>query len=504
MRRFREKWSRLSIRKKLHIPVMLFLLVVLVTAVFDLLVLRLYNGDIGGSLSDTACCETAQEAMSREADLFRTYMQERTDDTRAQYLAACEQTAAAVAALPDSFEKIGQERFARTWNIRSSYENYVTLRDETAAMDTEEEGYLTRLYEVYDQQTYLKGYLENLLQLTVKDSMAVYESRSFLMSRLPLFLLLLSALLLILAFAMNHTMTKAFLSPIQSMVAASRRMEKGDYGGEKIQAANRDELGELASSFNKMRRATRENIETLQENQKLQEKVHQDSMERMELQSQLETTRLDLLQSQIQPHFLFNTLNTIAGAADLEDAPQTRRMIVALSNLFRYNLQTSEQFCALSNEVQMVRDYMYLQQMRFGSRVQYQEKITVDMDACQVPVHLLQPLVENAVVHGVTKTERGGTVSLGADRKGDVLEIRVEDDGAGIPDEKLAEIRRELQNDTKKRDVHIGLGNTARRIRRLYPGGDLEIESKEGKGTTVRIRMPMREEGRYEQHTDRG
>ena len=504
MNRFRETWSRLSIRKKLHIPVILFLLVVLVTAAFDLLVLRLYSGDIGGSLSDTACCETAQEAMSRETGAFRVYMQERTEVSRSDYISACGQTASAIAALPDSFDKIGQERFARTWNIRSSYENYVRLRDETAAMDTEEDGYLTRLYEVYDQQKYLKGYLENLLQLTVKDSMTVYESRLFLLSRLPLLLLLLSALLVVLAFTMNQTMSRAILSPIQSMVAASRRMEKGDYGGESIQAANRDEMGQLASSFNKMRKATQEHIRTLQENQKLQEKVHQDSMERMELQSQLEATRLDLLQSQIQPHFLFNTLNTIAGAADLEDAPQTRRMIVALSNLFRYNLQTSEQFCALSNEVSMVRDYMYLQQMRFGSRVKYREQIRVDMDACQVPIHLLQPIVENAVVHGLTKTEQGGTVTLGAGYVDGVLEVLVQDDGAGIPAGRLAGIRRELLSDEGDIAVHIGLGNTARRIRRLYPGGGLEIESEEGKGTTVRIRMPQKEEETYEQHTDRG
>ena len=137
-----------------------------------------------------------------------------------------------------------------------------------------------------------------------------------------------------------------------------------------------------------------------------------EAMERAEMEKRLETTRMDLLQSQIKPHFLFNTLNSISGMAEIEDAEVTDSMIRSLSRLFRYNLHTSDQFVSLSQELEVARDYLYLQKMRFGDRVQYEVLPEPGSSEAQklgdinVPVFLLQPLVENAVLHGIAKKEQ--------------------------------------------------------------------------------------------------
>ena len=161
-----------------------------------------------------------------------------------------------------------------------------------------------------------------------------------------------------------------------------------------------------------MKHATRKNIQTLEENQRLAEQLHREAMERAEMEKRLETTRMDLLQSQIKPHFLFNTLNSISGMAEIEDAEVTDSMIRSLSRLFRYNLHTSDQFVSLSQELEVARDYLYLQKMRFGDRVQYEVLPEPGSSEAQklgdinVPVFLLQPLVENAVLHGIAKKEQ--------------------------------------------------------------------------------------------------
>ena len=122
-------------------------------------------------------------------------------------------------------------------------------------------------------------------------------------------------------------------------------------------------------------------------------------MEKMELEKRLEAARMELLKSQINPHFLFNTLNIIACMARLEDASTTEKMITSMSNLFRYNLKTTEQIVPLEQELKVVKDYMYIQKMRFGNRIRYAYSIEVEEAVVRIPAFTLQPLVENAIVH---------------------------------------------------------------------------------------------------------
>ena len=265
-----------------------------------------------------------------------------------------------------------------------------------------------------------------------------------------------------------------------------------------------DELGELVAAFNKMKHAARNNIETLQENQRLSEKLHQEELDRTVMAKQLETIRLDLLQSQINPHFLFNTLNTISGMAQIEDAETTDKMIRALSGIFRYNLHTVEQFVSLSQELSVSDDYMYLQKMRFGDRLTYSVKTDgVDTDQIMVPVFLLQPIIENAVNHGVIKKEQGGHVETRVRLEDGNVHITVEDDGVGMSDDAYRKLMEDLEKAAspgfaaaapkEERHVGIGLGNIYQRIHQIYREGQMLITTKEGEGTRIEIILPQDE-----------
>jgi sensor histidine kinase YesM len=264
-----------------------------------------------------------------------------------------------------------------------------------------------------------------------------------------------------------------------------------------IQVSNRDELGELVDSFNRMKHATRKNIQTLEENQQLAEQLHKEALERAEMEKRLETTRMDLLQSQIKPHFLFNTLNTISGMAELEDAEKTDSMIRSLSRLFRYNLHTTDQFVSFSQEPEVVRDYLYLQQMRFGDRVQYELPDPSDPQASSfgsimVPVFPLQPLVENAVIHGIAKKEQGGRITISTEQTDDAFKIRVADTGVGMDPDTLDGLMSALRGEPSDVHVGIGIGNLYKRLETLYGPDSMRISSTAGEGTQVDITIPIR------------
>lgn len=121
---------------------------------------------------------------------------------------------------------------------------------------------------------------------------------------------------------------------------------------------------------------------------------------------------LNLLKNQINPHFLFNTLNIIAGMANLEGAQTTEEMIRALGSLFRYNLKTPEEKVYLEQELKVISDYMFLQKMRFGDRITYQIDCQTDAEAVMIPTFTFQPLVENAIIHGLVSKEEGGRILI--------------------------------------------------------------------------------------------
>ena len=280
------------------------------------------------------------------------------------------------------------------------------------------------------------------------------------------------------------------MTPLVMLAHNTRKIAKNDFSGRDVEVANKDEMGELVYAFNKMKHATEGYINTLKENNEMAELLHREEMEKIEMEKRLDAARLELLKSQINPHFLFNTLNLIACMAKLEEASTTERMITSMSNLFRYNLKTSEQIVPLEQELKVVQDYMYIQQMRFGSRIRYENSIEVDAKAVLIPAFTLQPVVENAIIHGLSKKEQGGKVFLRVWKREGILIISVADSGLGMSGEKCEDLREALKEHSTAR-VGIGLGNIYKRIHTMYRGGHVKLYSSEGHGTVVQLIIPQ-------------
>jgi two-component system, LytTR family, sensor kinase len=196
-------------------------------------------------------------------------------------------------------------------------------------------------------------------------------------------------------------------------------------------------------------------------------------------EASLQAARFRVLQFQLQPHFLFNTLNSIASLVLDGRSESAVTMITRVGDFLRLSLQTSEiPTIPLEQEISFIRFYLDIEHMRFGDRLKSQVNISPDAQRALVPTLMLQPLVENAVRHGILPNTAGGTVIISAKIAGNILKIRVEDDGAGLAP-------------TSAPSAGIGLSNTARRLDDLY-GKDARMVIGRGtpRGVVVDIEMP--------------
>jgi two-component sensor histidine kinase len=192
----------------------------------------------------------------------------------------------------------------------------------------------------------------------------------------------------------------------------------------------------------------------------------------------LARARLDALRMQLQPHFLFNTLNTIGGLV-YEDPQKADAILTALSDLLRMSLETSrETELPLSREMEFVERYLAIMHARFEERVRFQIDLEPEVRDALVPPMLLQPIVENAVEHGLQPKPAGGVVTVKASRREGFVRLEVRDDGVGLPA-------------STSTNEGVGLQNTRARLRELY-GDHATIELRNESGTTVEILIPFR------------
>lgn len=207
-------------------------------------------------------------------------------------------------------------------------------------------------------------------------------------------------------------------------------------------------------------------------------RLREERLRRAQLETQLAQSQLQALRTQIQPHFLFNTLNAISALA-LADPMQARKMISRLSDLLRLTLEEHHlQMLPLSRELEFVRHYLEIQRARFRDRLDIQLEVADEVLPAEVPCMILQPLVENALQHGLLPKVSRGSLRILAHREGGHLRLAVEDDGLGLPAGGVVE--------------GVGLGNTRARLDKLFGGAaSLRMQPLDDGGTRVELRVPF-------------
>lgn len=278
-------------------------------------------------------------------------------------------------------------------------------------------------------------------------------------------------------------LSRSITRPINALVRMAKQISKGNLHITPPQFRHDDEFRILSDAFHQMLANIRELIAKDKEN-----------LERDRLVKELE---LKALQSQINPHFLFNTLNVLSKLALIEGADKTSNLTISVSNLLRYNLRKLDQPVTLHEEVEHTKEYFAIQHARFRERIHFELHIDEAALEQQIPCLSLQPIIENAFVHGVEGMEIGAKVSLTIRQAPDRTVIIIADNGAGMTDE----IRRSLldvdrvapfSTEANSRSTGLGLHNVFKRLCLFYGADDIiGIESQLGQGATVTLRLPI-------------
>lgn len=259
------------------------------------------------------------------------------------------------------------------------------------------------------------------------------------------------------------------------------QVAKGDFAAPIVIHGN-DEIGQLSRQVDRMVK----NILSLMN------EVEQAQRENFELEKRQQEIRFKMLASQINPHFLFNTLESLRMKSLMKGNREIAEIIKKLGKLIRYSISVTGEMVTLQSEIEFVQHYLDIQKFRYGERLSY--KLDIDPLSKHVLIHplIIQPIVENAVIHGLQDKVGGGTVIIRTKVIDSYLHVVVQDDGIGIPADRLRRIQKSLQHLDENNGNRIGLINVNHRL--IISSGaesSLNIESKENKGTMVSFKLPI-------------
>lgn len=210
-----------------------------------------------------------------------------------------------------------------------------------------------------------------------------------------------------------------------------------------------------------------------------------------EEQEKKREAELSLMQEQINPHFLYNTLYSVQQLCELDEAEEASAMVLALSNFFRTGLSRGEDIITIENEINHVKNYLLIQHMKYGEKFEYTIEAEPGILAYRILKLTLQPLVENALHHGIQNKSGKGSIAITGRREGEQIVFEVRDTGAGINPERLAQVLKSMNDEAEFKQVSFGLRNVYSRLMLYYQGNaGLEIESEVDKGTVVRVSIP--------------
>lgn len=288
-------------------------------------------------------------------------------------------------------------------------------------------------------------------------------------------------------------------NPIQILGKNTKLLQEGNYEFEKVHTTIA-EIQLLYENFEEMAREVELNMETLRKNAALERRLLQKENENLQIKNLVTEANLRNLQAQINPHFLFNTMSMISKNAYIGGDTLTSEMMEKLSMFLRYALDKMNKNSTLFEEVESINNYLFIQQKRFGERVDFEMDIQEGIPNVYMPAIILQPLVENAIVHGVGNMIDDAFICIKVRIREGRLHLLIEDNGEGMTPDRLEELqialydRQNLSSATSGRYNSIGLSNVYQRLSAYY-GANLQftIESEAGCGTVIEIIIPVEE-----------
>ncbi len=392
-------------------------------------------------------------------------------------------------------------------NIYNMSETYLQLSD---GIISAKRGRNVELYKaLYARETQLYGYIQvaidSLNNKMFANNTITYKTMSGSLKYIEMMSIVTMVLVIFLTLMIMRVVIRSITNPLRKLAKSANEVAAGNFDIELEEIGQQDEVGIVTTAFIKMVHNIRDYIEQIKRSM---ENERQMKERELLMTTHLKDAQLKYLQAQINPHFLFNSLNAGAQLAMMEDAEKTSIFIEKMADFFRYNVKKTEENATLEMELETVDNYVYILNVRFSGDIHFEKIIDPFMERILpdvvIPSMILQPIVENAVNHGIRNVEWDGKISLHIKWEEKYVLIQIRDNGEGMTQERIEEVLSgKIKHGNSEGDsTGIGLDNCISRLELFYNEKNLLWIESEGRnmGTTVSVRIPYKSHAEVEEN----
>lgn len=443
---------------------------------------------------DNRSLNQLSDALTKVQDTMTIYLSSKTSESLEDYYREAQKYADLTANLNDTVTDLSFNRMER--NIKYMSQNYLEEVAQTieAKRGRNVEKYRTyyenstRLYEDIDE--YITSLNLELFVVNSENYLELFKAfrRFEIVAVVVMTLVMIGNVIIITGFV------KTMIMPLKNLADSADEVANGNFDASLPKEIYHDEVGIVINAFSKMVVSIKDYIEKLKESM---EKERYMQEKELLMESHLKDAQLKYLQAQINPHFLFNTLNAGAQLAMMEGADRTYQYVQTVADFFRYNVQSQKRDVTIRDEVTLVDNYIQILNVRFSGDIGYEKQVDERLLDRVMPSMILQPIVENAVNHGIREMAGEGKIILKIYREDKHICISILDNGKGISQETIDQLLSgKFSHDSDSYDNNgIGMDNVISRLR-LFAGYEdaLDIISRgENKGCEVIVKLPMEE-----------
>lgn len=431
-------------------------------------------------------------AISDVQDSMTVYLSSKTSDSLEDYYRSAQKLQDKAGTLDNRVTDHALTRMER--NIRNMTGDYLDVVGRT--VESKRGRNVEKYRNYYEEATRLYGYLNEYLR-SLNQELFVSNSDSYSIMarafrRFEFISFIVMTLVMIGNVVIVTSFVRAMMIPLKKLSDSANEVAEGDFDVTLPVVAYQDEIGIVNNAFSKMIVSIKQYIERLTESM---EKERDMQEKELMMESHLKDAQLKYLRAQINPHFLFNTLNAGAQLAMMEGADRTYEYVQTVADFFRYNIKNQQTEVRIRDEVTLVDNYIQILNVRFSGDIGYEKQVDDRLLDMVMPAMILQPIVENAVNHGIREMGSEGKITLRVYREDENVCIGIGDNGKGISQENIRKILSgNWHNDENQYDNNgIGMDNVISRLR-LFSGNSDVIDIKsdgQGLGAEVLIKIPF-------------
>lgn len=491
MNRLETRWNNASLQLKLTISFTFTLLIILAMNVFMYMNMNKMLARVDEVFVGNVNLNTLSEALEQVQVSMKGYLDTKSSDTLDTYYRADQEYRRLLDNLNEQIT--GSRMDIMEKNIHEQSETYLDVVSE--AVQAKRGRNVEKYKAAYEKASVIYKDIQNcIFSLNNEKFKSNTDNYITLLASLRYMEWISTFILItigIINFAMIFLLTRDMTRPLIDLSLAANEVAAGNFNVVVEPMETEDEIGIVSNAFQKMVG----NIQRyIQEIKNSMERESQMKEKELLMESRMREAQLMTLQAQINPHFLFNTLNAGAQLAMMEGADKTTEFIENMAAFFRYNIKKMNQDTTIEEEVHLVDNYIYILNVRFTGEIHFEKEIDASVLDVKVPSMILQPIVENAVNYGIRNIEWEGKIKLTIYQNGDFIYLSIWDNGVGMSQERIHQILHgELEEtDLRSNSNGIGLGNVIERLQ-IYTGLEevMEIKSEGiGKGSEFIIKIP--------------